>query len=141
MSEQARQSVAAESESIRRQVEAERQTRRQRLAIPAAAQIAPPNADCSAGAVSRGEFSASLPQPESGSDVAETSCRTLEEIKAEARRNFLRPAQAEVSQTVESPASGDDESPAADPLYARRPLNRKERRARQRLLERALAKR
>jgi len=141
MSEQAGQKVAVESERIRRQVEAERQARRERRAIPSAARIAPPNAECSVAGVSRGEFSANLPQPESGSDVPETTCRSLAEIKAEARRNFLRSAQAEVSLTLESPASGDDESPAADPLYARTPLNRKERRARQRRLERALAKR
>jgi hypothetical protein len=101
----------------------------------------PPVEDCSAPAVSRGATAASLPQPESGSDVPETSCRTLEEIKAEARRSFLRPAQAEVSLDLESPASGDDESPADDPPRGRPPLNRKERRARERMRQRMLAKR
>jgi len=101
----------------------------------------PPVEECSAPAASRNAIPTSQPQPKIGSDLPEPSCKSLEEIKAEARRRFLRPAQATASQNLESPASGDDESPAADPLPARPPLNRKERRARERLRQRIMAKR
>jgi hypothetical protein len=109
----------------------------------------PPVADCSPGVVSRGDLAAA---PAAADDVtvpAEGTYKTLDEIKAEARRKFLRPAQPALSQMPDSPKGGESgvdagvnqRLQAADPLYARTPLNRRQRRARDRRRKRLLGKR
>ena len=91
----------------------------------------PPVRDCSENVVSRGEVRGVASQPQVANGEAETTCKTLEEIKAEARRTFLRPAQAASAEPVKLPAGGAAD--AAIPL----PLSRKERRRRERMLSRA----
>jgi len=105
------------------------------------AEESPPVADCSTNGLSRGERTPVAPVESVASGPAEGTYKSLDEIKAQARRRFLRPAQSETSQNLEPPTNGDDESPGADPPPGRRPLNRKERRARERLRQRIMAKR
>jgi hypothetical protein len=94
--------------------------------------VAPPPAeDCSHGDVSspvRALGDASVAAANGG---AEATYKTLEDIKAEARLRFLRPAQAAVASDDQSPESGE----------LRQPLTRRERRARKRELERLRKKR
>jgi hypothetical protein len=91
----------------------------------------PPVRDCSENVVSRGQASAHVSQPQFATGDAETTCRTLDEIKAEARRTFLRPAQAAGAEPVRLPEGG-----AAD-ATSLSPLSRKERRRRERMMARA----
>ncbi len=93
----------------------------------------------SADEASRGEV-----QPAADAEVTATasengSYRSLDEIKAEARKRFLSTAQPVCEPPLQSPAVGEGERSAAD--QPRPPLSRKERRARERMLKRALAKR
>jgi hypothetical protein len=150
--EQARLNVAAESESIRRAAEAERLAHRARLGIASAGRAhrveptretlapagdaSPPDADCSVGAVSRG--AQALPAAEVGavSIPADGTYQLLEEIQADARREFLRPAQAAESPEHETTLMGEQRSLEEEHDAPRRPLNRHERRARQRQLDR-----
>ncbi len=122
------------------------------------ARQAPPIEDCSLPAPSRPECEPHCPPALAASDEDAASYKSLEAIKAEARLRFLRSAQAADAEEAESPergergpiVSGDDqaESGQSDDLVRRRPsdqirrpLNRRERRARQRELERRLKKR
>lgn len=149
--EQARINVAAESESVRREVEAQRLACRERLGIASAARTqqaesdgcgaSPPNVDCSVAPVSRGEKALPAAEGDSVSLPAEGSYLTLDEIKADARREFLRPAHPVDMPECKTPLSGERMSPADEANHAPRQLNRKQRRARERTLRRALAKR
>lgn len=94
----------------------------------------PPVRDCSENVVSRGEVGGRALQPQVANDVVEPTCRTLDEIKAEARRALLRPAQAASAEPVRLPEGG-----AADAVIPL-PLSRKERRRRERLMARELAR-
>ena len=103
------------------------------------AEESPPVADCSAGEVSRAAIPASQPQPNVGSDLPEPSCKSLEEIKAEARRRFLRPAHLADRQPLEPPTSGELQAPVEEERPSPVPLSRKERRIRKRRLKRQSA--
>ena len=123
---------------------------------------APPVEDCSVNAMSRpdGEEPRSPAVAANGDQSA--SYKSFEAIKAEVRRRFLRPAQVEATSGDESPEGsecdadgtggtaiesqlgdhvrrGPSDHIASDRI--RRPLSRRERRARQRELERRLKKR
>ena len=102
----------------------------------------PPVEDCSGHAVSRAD-DAAIDQPAvAESDLCETPYELVERIKSQTRRDFLRPAQQLAAEDRESLVGGVSESTSpASQATTGRPLNRKERRARQRRLERALAKR
>ena len=102
----------------------------------------PPVEDCSGSAVSRAD-GAAIDQPAvAESDLCETPYDLVERIKSQTRRDFLRPAQPLATEDREPLVGGVSESTGSAPQpTAGRPLNRKERRARQRRLERALAKR
>jgi len=102
----------------------------------------PPVEDCSANAVSRAD-GAAIDQPAvAESDLCETPYELVERIKSQTRRDFLRPAQPVAAEDREPLVGGVSESTgSASQATAGRPLNRKERRARQRRLQRALAKR
>jgi hypothetical protein len=91
----------------------------------------PPLRDCSENVVSRDEVSARDSQAQVANEEEEPTCRTLDEIKAEARRSFLRPAQATSAEHLRLPEGG-----AADTTNSP-PLSRKERRRRERMLARA----
>lgn len=143
---------------LREDVEREDET----LAEPCAGE-APPTEDCSAGDVSRPVADDASNPADAANHGAEASYKTLEEMKAEARRLFLRPAQREQASRNESPEGGEhlenvavgnaaEESELADHVrrgppnhiasdHAGRPLSRRERRARQRQLERLRKKR
>src|SRR4029453_7294303 len=80
---------------------------------------------------------------------ADGTYRTLDEIKAAARKRFLSTAQTTEDATLRSPVpgngngdgNGDGGHDAEHHDEPRRPLNRQERRARERMRRRALAKR
>jgi len=91
----------------------------------------PPVRDCSENVASRPVVSVEpTSSPDANGEAAETY-RTLDEIKADARRNFLRPAQAAGAESVTLPEGG-----AAVPVVPAA-LSRKERRRRERLMARA----
>jgi hypothetical protein len=97
---------------------------------------APPVEDCSPLAVSRSAPPvASQPAGDANTSAA-ASYKSLDEIKAHVRRSFLRPAQTEPALADESPESGE---PSIS--ESKRPLTRRERRARERELERLRKKR
>jgi hypothetical protein len=93
----------------------------------------PPVRDCSANVVSRSQTLIAAPQPPVATAEPETTYRSLDEIRADARRRFLRPAQAVGDAPKLLPESGEID--AANPPL----LSRKERRRRARRLERAVA--
>lgn len=109
-----------------------------------AARPAPPNRDCSPPAPSRPVCEPHGPPAMAASDEDAASYKSLAAIKAEARLRFLRSAQAADASEEESPergecdpiVSGDDQAESGPSNRMRRPLNRHERRARQRELER-----
>lgn len=104
----------------------------------------PPAEDCSPGEVSSGVAVQSPDGIGTASLPEEGTYRTLDEIKAEARRKFLRPAQQARVAERDTPRSSDTALAAEaddDQPDVRRPLTRQERRARKRRLARVLAKR
>jgi hypothetical protein len=102
----------------------------------------PPVEDCSERAVSSVDVVAIEQPPIAESDLCETPYELVERIKSQTRRDFLRPAQPLVAEDREPLVGGVSESTSSvSQATAGRPLNRKERRARQRRLERVLAKR
>jgi hypothetical protein len=97
----------------------------------------PPVEDCSLGDVSRGSGKRSESREIDATDSLPSPYELVQQLKARAKRDFLRPAQATLAARVDSP-----ESMGGEPsIGAARPLNRKERRARQRQLARILKKR
>lgn len=92
---------------------------------------APPARDCSPRPLSRPEREQQSPPVVETKAFQPASYKSLDEIKAEVRKSFLRPAQAETAADDEPLESGEP----------KRPLSRRERRARQRELERRLKKR
>jgi hypothetical protein len=149
--EQARLKFAAESAAIRQQVEAEREARRAARAERASgpAGTAPPNAACSLEPVSSGDSAHPRAQASAVKVPADGTYRTLDEIKAAARKRFLSTAQTADDALLGSPVpgngngsgNGDGERDAEHHDEPRRPLNRHQRRARERMRQRALAKR
>ena len=119
---------------------------------------APPARDCSGQAVSRPTAQVASPPAGDPNGCAAASYKSLDEIKAEARRSFLRPAQADTAIGDDSPESGETGAAVSAgqaakqslspvhvrrglPDHAGRPLSRRQRRARQRELARVLKKR
>jgi len=129
--------------------EAERQA--EEMAERAYQRMFPLNEDCSARPVSSAAEVAAEQPTLAASEPADGTYKTLDEIKAEARRSFLRPAQAEVEHADTLPATVDEadepadeqaaDEPSSESSAVRRPLNRKERRQRERQRKRLLAKR
>ena len=105
------------------------------------AEESPPVAACSANALSRGEPTPVAPVESVASGPAEGTYKSLDEIKAEARRRFLRPAHLADRQPLEPPTSGELQAPVEEERPSPVPLSRKERRIRKRRLKRALAQR
>jgi hypothetical protein len=148
--EAARIKIAKEREECRQRVEGQRAERQARLRSPANGDN-PPNKECSPGEVSSGDSQARAVDNGAVSIPEEGTYRTLEEIKAQARREFLHPAQARDLAECNTPQSSvvaelatATEELGADEFDDRpnnRPLSRKERRARKRRLAKLMAKR
>jgi hypothetical protein len=99
-------------------------------AEPASADARPPVRDCSENEASReADASQELPACSATSEPTETY-RSLDEIKADAQRNFLRPAQAASAEPMALPESG--EADGAIPAGLSRRQRRKIRRQRAR---------
>ncbi len=157
LQEQARRNVAAESEMIRQEAAAHRLARGAPLGIAGAGRAPhaqpiretgtpaydaiPPNAGCSVAAVSRGEMASLAAADDAVSLPDDGTYKSLDEIKAEARRDFLRPAQPLQIEPRETPRRDDLGATGEVDAVFSRPLSRKERRARARQLKRVLAKR
>jgi hypothetical protein len=96
-----------------------------------------PVEECSLSGVSMDIGKHGEPLEIDATDSTPSPYEPVQQLKARAKREFLRPAQATSAALVESLERVDGE-PANT---SRRPLNRQERRARQRQLERILKKR
>jgi hypothetical protein len=115
----------------------------------AAPEPAPPAEDCSPPALSRPVCEPPCPPAVAASAGNSASYKLLAEIRNAARRSFLRPAQAQIATVNDSPERGESTEESLSPErvqrlpldHVRRPLSRRERRARQRELERRLKKR
>jgi len=96
--------------------------------------------DCSVGALSRGELALDETEQKVVNTTAAETYKTMDEIKAEARRKFLRPAHLAQCESTVTPQSGGLPSPTDAEDHLPKPLSRKERRARERQRQRLLAK-
>ena len=96
--------------------------------------------DCSVGVVSRGETGPEDLESIAVTSTAEGAYMSLDELKAEALRKLLRPAHLAESESLVPPQSGGHPSTTSDEDRPQRPLSRKERRARERMRKRLLAK-
>jgi hypothetical protein len=107
---------------------------------PIAPPVRPPNADCSLAPANRGVgLQKEMPTATASVSVAGTY-QTPRPIKVEARQQFAAPAQMAGSAAVNPPSPDVAAPQAEDSPAAQRPLNRQERRARERLRLRLLKK-